>query len=186
MPAWSARRWPIMAESAAAQLRRVLHLIPHLADGEPHPLREVARKANVAEETVLRDLQSISERFEAPGGFVEGLQIYIASEGVSVHSNHLLRPMRLTRGELCALELGLTMLQRERTPEEHPAIEGALRRLREAIIRIPEDDAGDAVTASAPVPPGRLEHLRAFREAQREHRKVRLRYRAGGDRESSQ
>jgi proteasome accessory factor C len=175
-----------MPENAAAQLHRILHLIPHLADGELHPLAEVAAKAGVPEVTVLRDLQSISERFEAPGGFVEGLQIYIASEGVSVHSNHLLRPMRLTRGELCALELGLTMLRRERTPEEHPAIEGALRRLREAIIKIPEDDAGDAVTASAPVPPGRLEHLRAFREAQREHRKVRLRYRAGGDSESSQ
>jgi proteasome accessory factor C len=117
---------------------------------------------------------------------VDGRQINIAAVGVSVHSNHLLRPLRLTRGELGGLELGHTMLRRERTPEEHPAIEGALRRLREAIIKIPEDDAGDAVTASAPVPPGRLEHLRAFREAQREHRKVRLRYRAGGDSESSQ
>jgi proteasome accessory factor C len=175
-----------MPENAAAQLRRILHLIPHLADGELHPLADVAAKARVPEATVLRDLQSISERFEAPGGFVEGLQIYIAPEGVSVYSNHLLRPMRLTRGELCALELGLTMLRRERTPEEHRAIDGALARLREAIVKLPADDAGDAVTASAPVPPGRLEHLRAFREAQREHRKVRLRYRGGADRESSQ
>ena len=175
-----------MPENAAAQLHRILHLIPHLADGELHPLADVAEKAGVPEGTVLRDLQSISERFEAPGGFVEGLQIYIAPEGVSVYSNHLLRPMRLTRGELCALELGLTMLRRERTPDEHRAIDGALGRLREAIVKLPADDAGDAVTASAPVPPGRLEHLRAFREAQREHRKVRLRYHAGGDREPSQ
>jgi proteasome accessory factor C len=175
-----------MPENAAAQLHRILHLIPQLADGELHPLAQVAEKAGVAEETVLRDLQSISERFEAPGGFVEGLRIYIEPEGVSVHSNHLLRPMRLTRGELCALELGLTMLRRERTPDEHQAIDGALMRLREAIVKLPEDDAGDAVTAAAPVPPGRLEHLRAFREAQREHRKVRLRYRGGGDRDSSQ
>jgi len=173
-----------MPETAAGQLRRILHLIPHLADGEPHPLGEVAAKAKVPEDTVLRDLQSISERFEAPGGFVEGLQIYIAPEGVSVHSNHLLRPMRLTRGELCALELGLAMLRKERTPEEHRAIDGAVERLREAIVRLPEDDAGDAVTASAPVPPGRLEHLRAIREAQRAHRKVRLTYRKGGERES--
>ena len=175
-----------MPENAAAQLHRILHLIPHLADGELHPLAEVAAKAGVSQDTVLRDLQSISDRFQAPGGFVEGLQIYIESEGVSVHSNHLLRPMRLTRGELCALELGLTMLRRERTPEEHRAIDGALARLREAIVKLPEDDPGDAVTASVPVPPGRLEHLRAFREAQREHRKIRLRYRGGGDREPSQ
>lgn len=172
-----------MPETAAAQLRRILHLIPHLADGELHPLGEVAAKAKVPEDTVMRDLQSISERFEVPGGFVEGLQIYIAPEGVSVHSNHLLRPMRLTRGELCALELGLAMLRKERTPEEHGAIAGALERLGEAIVRLPADDSGDAVTASAPVPPGRLEHLRAIRDAQREHRKVRLRYRKGGERE---
>ena len=175
-----------MPESAAEQLRRILHLIPRLADGELHPLGEVAAKAGVPEGTVLRDLQSISERFEVPGGFVEGLQIYIAPGGVKVHSNHLLRPMRLTRGELCALELGLTMLRKERTPEDHGPIDGAIERLRAAIVRLPPDDAGDAVTASAPVPPGRLEHLRVMREAQREHRKVRLRYHKGGERESAQ
>ncbi len=174
-----------MPESAVEQLRRILHLIPHLADGERHPLGDVAAKARVPERTVLRDLQSISERFEVPGGFVEGLQIYIAPEGVSVHSNHLLRPMRLTRGELCALELGLTMLRKERTPEDHGPIDGAVERLRAAIVRLPPDDSGDTVTASAPVPPGRLEHLRTIRDAQREHRKVRLRYHKGGDRESS-
>ncbi len=174
-----------MADNAAAQLRRILHLIPHLADGERHPLGEVAAKANVPAGTVLRDLQSISERFEVPGGFVEGLQIYISPEGVSLQSNHLLRPMRLTRGELCALELGLAMLRRERTPEEHEAIDGALARLRGAIVRLPADDAADAVTASAPVPPGRLEHLRAIRRAQRENRKVRLSYRKGAERAAS-
>ena len=67
---------------------------------------------------------------EAPGGFLEGLQIYIAADGVPVLTNPLLRPMRLARGELCALELGGTTLRRE-------------------------DDAGDAVTATPPEPPGR-------------------------------
>jgi proteasome accessory factor C len=170
-----------MADTAAAQLHRILHLIPHLADGESHPLEEVARRARVPEAVILRDLQSISERFEVPGGFVEGLQIYIERKGVSVRSNHFLRPMRLTRGELCALELGLSMLRTERPPEEHPTIAAALERLRQAITRLPPDDAGDAVRAAAPVPPGRLEHLRAIREAQRERRKIRLSYRKGGE-----
>jgi proteasome accessory factor C len=174
-----------MPETAAAQLRRILHLIPQLADGEPHALHEVAGKAAVPEKTVLRDLQSISERFEVPGGFVEGLQIYIAREGVSVHSNHLLRPMRLTRGELCALELGLTMLRRERTPEEHGSIDGAVGRLRDALVKLPSDDVGDAVSAALPIPPGRLDHLRAIRTAQREHRKVRLHYRRGNEQEAA-
>ena len=100
-------------------------------------------------------------------GFVEGVQIYHEGDTVSVVTPHFLRPMRLTMSELCALELGLTMLRRERTPEEHRAIDGALERLRGAIVRLPPDDAGDAVTATAPVPPGRLEHLRAIRDAQR-------------------
>lgn len=175
-----------MADTAAAQLHRILHLIPHIADGHPHPLAEVAAKAGVPEDTVLRDLQSISDRFEAPGGFVEGLEIYIGTEEVSVRSNHLLRPMRLTRGELCALELGLAMLRRERTPDEHAVIDGARARLQQVIVQLPDDDPADTVTASAPVPPGRQEHLRAFRTAQREHRKVRIRYRGSGDREASQ
>ncbi len=103
-----------MTTTSAEQLRRVLHLIPHLADGEPHSLDSVARRAGVDRVVVLRDIQSISERFEVPGGFVEGLQIFIDSDDISVVPNHFLRPMRLTRSELLALELGLTMLRSER------------------------------------------------------------------------
>ncbi len=36
-----------MAETAAAQLHRILHLVPHLADGKLHQLSEVAAKAGV-------------------------------------------------------------------------------------------------------------------------------------------
>ena len=43
---------------------------------------------------------SISERFEVPGGFVEGLQIFLEADEVSIVPNHFLRPMRLTRSEL--------------------------------------------------------------------------------------
>ena len=49
-----------MPENAVSQLHRILHLVPHLADGELHPLADVAEKAGVPEATVLRDLQSIS------------------------------------------------------------------------------------------------------------------------------
>jgi predicted DNA-binding transcriptional regulator YafY len=92
--------------TATAQLRRILLLIPRLADGEPHSLEEVSRLAGVERAVVLRDIESISERFEVPGGFVEGLQIFIEADDVSVVPNHFLRPMRLTRSELLALELG--------------------------------------------------------------------------------
>jgi proteasome accessory factor C len=166
-----------MSDTAAEQLRRVLHLIPHLADGEPHSLDTVARRAGVERKEVLRDIQSISQRFELPGGFVEGLQIYIDADNISVVPSHFLRPMRLTRSELLALELGLTMLRGERPREEHRAIDGALGRLRQVVAKLPDDEAGDDFRTASVSSAGNLDHLRAFRDAIRGRRKVRLAYR---------
>jgi proteasome accessory factor C len=163
--------------NAADQLRRILHLIPRLADGEPHSLEKVSRLAGVDRSVVLKDIESISERFEAPGGFVEGLQIFIDADDISVVPNHFLRPMRLTRSELLALELGLAMLRGERPPEEHSAIDGAAARLRQAVARLPDDEIADDFRVASLSPAGDLEHLRRLREAFRTRRKVRLTYR---------
>jgi proteasome accessory factor C len=163
--------------SATEQLRRILLLIPRLADGEPHSLETVSRMAGVDRSVVLRDIESISERFEAPGGFVEGLQIFIEADDVSVVPNHFLRPMRLTRRELLALELGLAMLRGERPPEEHRAIDGATARLRKAIARLPDEETADDFRVASLSPAGDLERLRRLREAFRTRRKVRLTFR---------
>ncbi len=171
------RRRSAMTVNAAEQLRRVLHLIPHLADGEPHSLKSVARRAGVDGAEVLRDIQSISERFEVPGGFVEGLQIFIDADDISVVPSHFLRPMRLTRSELLALELGLTMLRGERPPDEHRAIDGALARLQEVVAKLPDDERSDDFRAASLSTAGDLGHLRSLREAFRRRRKVRLSYR---------
>ena len=171
--------------NAAEQLRRVLHLIPRLADGEPHSLDEVSRLAGVDRSVVLRDIESISERFEAPGGFVEGLQIFIEADDISIVPNHFLRPMRLTRGELLALELGLAMLRGERPPEEHRAIDGAAARLRQAVAKLPHEEIADDYRVAALSPPGDLEHLRRLREAFRGRHKVRLTYRKADEESSS-
>ena len=174
-----------MTDTAAGQLSRILHLIPRLADGEAHDLAEVAHEVGADRKVVLRDIQSISERFEAPGGFVEGLQIYLDADGkVSVLPNHFLRPMRLTRGELCALELGLAMLRAERPAEEHGAIDGARGRLRAAISRLPDDHLGDDRVATLAAA-GSLQRLRELRDAHRSGRKVRLTYRKGGEETAS-
>jgi proteasome accessory factor C len=163
--------------NATEQLRRILLLIPRLADGEPRSLSEVSRRAGVDRAEVLRDIQSISERFEAPGGFVEGLQIFIEADDVSVVPNHFQRPMRLTRSELLALELGLAMLRSERPLEEQRAIDGAAERLRKAIAKLPGEDVADGLRTAALSPAGDVEHLRLLREAYRGKRKVRLAYR---------
>ena len=170
-----------MTAGASHQLRRILHLIPRLADGESHSLEEVSRLAGVERSVVLADIESISERFEAPGRFVEGLQIFIEAEDVSVVPNHFLRPMRLTRSELLALELGLAMLRGERPPEEHRTIDAATARLRQVVAKLPEEEIADDFRAASLSPAGDLEHLRRLREAFRTRRKVRLTYRKAGD-----
>jgi proteasome accessory factor C len=171
-----------MTDSAASQLRRILHLIPMLADGETHPVNAVAGLAGVDRATLFQDIESISERFEAPGGFVAGLQIFIEpNDELSIIPNHFLRPMRLTHGELCALELGLAMLRAERPPEERRAIDRAATRLGMVISSLPVDDAEDRLRVASLTPAGDLEHLRRLRDAVRRKRKARLRYAKAAD-----
>ncbi len=174
-----------MTDTAAAQLHRILLLIPQLGDGEPHSIAEIVERAGVDRKALVRDIRTISERFDTPRGFIEGLSIFLESDTVEVHTNHFLRPMRLTRPELCALELGLAMLRRERPVEEHRAIDRARERLQRVIAatRAPEED--DHRFASLG-PAGDPKHLRLLREAGRTHRRVRLGYlKAGAETASS-
>ena len=93
--------------------------------------------------------------------------------------------MRLTKGELCALELGLAMLRSERPPEEHRAIDSARKRLREVIAKLPGDEIESDLRTATLSSAGDLEHLRRLREALRQHRKVRLSYRKPAEQEAS-
>lgn len=162
---------------AALQLRRLLHVIPRLADGESHPIAEVARLAGTDRDTVLADLHSLSARFDHPGGFVPGLAVIMDAEHVRLRADHFARPMRLTAPELCALELGLAMLRAERPPSEHRAIDGARARLRRALAKLPADEIrgdgrwGDLGTHGDP------EHLAVLRAGVRDRRRVHLVYR---------
>ncbi|MCY7378226.1 MAG: WYL domain-containing protein [Gemmatimonadaceae bacterium] len=174
-----------MTDTASAQLKRVLHLIPRLADGEEHALTEVAAAAETSPAELLRDLESISERFDAPGGFVEGVSILVEENTVCVTANQFHRPMRLTMPELCALELGLSMLRRERTPAEQAPIDRALGRLRDTITHVPTNDRHEGTRYADLGASGSADHLASLRGALSSDRKVELRYRAGGATESS-
>ena len=163
---------------ATAQLRRILQLVPQLGRRGAHSLAEIADRMGVDRDVLVSDIRDISERFDVPGGFIEGLTIYLEADQVEVRTGHFLRPMRLTRPELLALELGLAMLQAERPPEERPAIERARRRLAEVIAGTPDHDERLSV---------RLARLRrrsrAFApaaHANRARRRVRLTYRKVG------
>jgi predicted DNA-binding transcriptional regulator YafY len=174
-----------VSDTAAAQLRRVLHLIPRLADGEEHAIADVAATAGVEPGQVLGDLASISERFDAPGGFVEGVSILVEDDTVCVTTHEFHRPMRLTMSELCALELGLAILRRERTPAEQAPIDRALERLRSAITQVPSNDRYRGTRWADLNDVGAAEHLATMRAAIAEMRKLELRYRAGGATETT-
>ena len=171
--------------TASDQLRRILHLIPALADGEPHRIQDLAWDVGIDRALLLHDLDSITQRFDVPGGFVEGLQIFLDTDSLSIVPNHFLRPMRLTRSELCALELGLAMLKEERPREEHMAIDSARYRLETVIAKLPDEEMPSDLRYATLAAAGDLEHLRQLREAFRGRRRVRLRYRKAAEQQAS-
>lgn len=174
----SASAW--QPKGAAAQLRRILAVVPEIADGEDHDLAKVAAHAGTDVTTLRRDLHSLVARYDLPGGFVEGVRVYVEAERVSATSNHLLRPMRLTVSELCALELGLAVLRGHRTPDEHATLERARERLRQVIAKLPEDPIPDGLYGASLGEQGSTAHLAAVRAALEERRKLRLVYRKSG------
>ncbi|HKV52422.1 MAG TPA: WYL domain-containing protein [Gemmatimonadaceae bacterium] len=169
---------PPAPTDAAAQLERLLAIVPRIADGEEHSIKSIADALGVTPETVANDLVSVGERYDTPGGFIEGLQVFIDAEQASVRTSHFLRPMRLTVADLDALDLGLAMIRGERTPDERPVIDAARKRIEAAVIKLP----GDTIAESAFAAPGALApsvHLRVIRESLALRRKLRIAYRRG-------
>jgi proteasome accessory factor C len=174
-----------MSDTAAAQLRRVLTLIPLLADDKSHPLESVAAKAETTVAQLMSDIESISERFHEPAGFVDGMTILVEARTVSLRSSHFHRPMRLTMRELCALELGLMLLRRTRTPVEQKPIDSALERLRKTVSKVPANDRHQGTRYADLANAASVAHLEKLREAVHAHHKVRLTYRGSGATTSS-
>ena len=174
-----------MTDTAASQLRRILRVIPEIADGHEHNLDDVAKRADVDKAVLLSDLKTLADRHGAPGGFVEGMQIYLGPDTVEVMSEQFLRPMGLTIHELCALELGLAILRAERPPDETAAIERTRERLRKIIAKIPEDHDESAIRHAELAPTDGLPHLDELRMALRDHRKAKITYRRSGADEAS-
>ena len=174
-----------MSGTASDQLRRILHLIPRVADDKEHRLEDLASQAGVSPSELIADLSAISDRYDTPAGFIEGLSIFLEDDSVSVHANHFHRPMRVTMPELCALELGLVMLRRERTPAEQAPIDRALARLREAITQVPSNERHEGTRYAELALAGSADHLTRLRQANRTRHKVEIRYRSGSATESS-
>jgi predicted DNA-binding transcriptional regulator YafY len=169
-----------MTTTAATQLKRLLTLIPHLSDGEDRSIDDIALIVGVPATQIIEDLRSLVERYDIPGGFVDGVQIFQDDKHVSVATSHFLRPMRLTMSELCALELGLALIIREGAQDEIAPAVAALERLRQVITRIPGDEKFvgilNASVAADGVPADRFAQVR---KALRNRQQIRLLYREG-------
>ena len=76
-----------MTDDAAAQLRRVLALIPELADDEVHGIDDLSERLDTDRATLIQDLQSLTNRFDDPAGFVDaGVALFIEPGSVSLGS----------------------------------------------------------------------------------------------------
>lgn len=168
------------AKGASAELRRILLLIPQLANGEERDAEEVARRVGTTVDVLQRDLFSLVTRFDVPAGWVDGVSVFFENDRVSARSNHFLRPMRLTVPELCALELGLAVLRTQRPPDECAALDRARDRLRAVIGKLPADAIPDGLYGASMGEIGNTEHLAALRRALRDQRTLHLVYRRSG------
>ena len=164
--------------TAQQQLRRILAILPQLADGEERTYEDIAECVGEDWETIRDDLYELSERDDAPGGFVDGVQLFFGERGVTALSAHFKRPMRLTAGEAAALELGLAMLRSERSPDEHSAIDRARQRVHALRTRADAEPALAVQHAEAAA--GDSMYLARVSEAMRSGRKVRIAYRSSG------
>lgn len=130
-----------MADAAAEQLRRILLVLPALADDKAHPLAEVAARAGTDERTLLQDLRALVTRgSDEPAGFVESVQLAMDADSVRLDApGFFRRPMGLSVLELEAIELGLATLRQEAPVEEHVTIDRARSRLGDALTTSTSD-----------------------------------------------
>lgn len=170
------------ATTAAEQLRRLLLALPALADDAVHPVAEIAERVGATEEVIRRDLLTLVNRTgEEPGGFTEGVSLLLATDTVqfTTPSGHFRRPMALTRTELQALDLGLTMLAQEAPPDERAVIARARERVRLAAAAVPSEDAAarsERAAAFGREVPSEIEQRRAIQDCIRSRRVATITY----------
>lgn len=167
--------------TAAARFRRLMTLLPRFAERDTQRLDELAAECGVPVAQLSADLQALADRFDDPGGFVEGVAVMIEGDRVSVRTDHFRRPMRLTVAELCALELGLALLEREQDGGDPLPTTQLRQRLAALITRLPQDSAYDGLRDGALAHPDQARAVPRLRDALRRHRVVELQYQKSHD-----
>lgn len=177
-----------MSVRAQDQLERLLLALPHLEENTALAFSELARRVGTTERTLLADLHALGDRDRDVAGFNESIELHLGPDGVGARTDFFKRPMRLTRPELAALDLGLGMLLLERSLEERGTIEQARTKLRRATVPPPKSvvagvptvttlDPPNAVAAEA-APSALVEYFGVLWQARDEQRSVRIGYRS--------
>ncbi|MEX1184598.1 MAG: WYL domain-containing protein [Gemmatimonadota bacterium] len=98
--------------TAAAQLERILYILPVAARDGDARIEDIARALGVEPKTVMRDLEDATARaFHHPAGATESFTISTDGRTVQVHApQEFRRPVRLNEREALALGLGLRTL----------------------------------------------------------------------------
>lgn len=142
-----------MTVRAQDQLDRLLLTLPQLAEDTELPLAELAERVGTDERTLLKDLEALDAQDRDVAGFVESVELYLGPTGVGVRTSFFKRPMRLSRSELAALDLGLGMLLMERSLEERASLLSARAKLRGLSVVSGSDAARGSDTLSPDAAP---------------------------------
>ena len=67
--------------TAAATFRRLMTVLPRFAERDTHRLEDLAAECEVPVAQLSADLQALSNRFDDPGGYVEGVAVLIDAVG---------------------------------------------------------------------------------------------------------
>jgi proteasome accessory factor C len=162
--------------SAAAQLSRILYLIPAAARSGGARIDELAEALGADPTDVLRDFEEIYTRaYYHPAGTGEDTQVLIEQARVSVWtSGEFQRPPRLHGAEALALGLGLRVMASEVPPEQKERLLAFAREMETSVSHLRAEDlqARFAVQDG----PATKTRFAPLTEAAREGRRCRIGY----------
>ncbi len=127
---------------AAAQVRRLLNLVPYLLEHDGAKLPDVAIEFGVSEKQLRKDLETLW-MCGLPGGLPDDLMEAHIVEGGAIHLHNaeaIVRPLRFSVREAVALLVALRALAQLRGIADRDALTRAVTKLEEA--------AGDAAAVA--------------------------------------
>lgn len=171
---------------AANRFQRLALMLPHFAAQERQSISALARILGTTPDIVLGDLNALIGRFDDVPGYEDPIAVSIEGDSVTLSTDHFLRPMRVTGAELCALELGLGLLARECSEEQHATIASLRAKLARCITGLPHDAAYAGLRDGTMTNKEQGRILEAIRAALRRSRAVQIDYLRPSDADAGQ